>query len=699
MTLHSMPLAALEAVVLDTETTGLDARTARLLQIGALRLSDGRADLDRCLETLVDPGCAVPPASTAIHGIRDEDLKGAPSPAEALKALEDFRGNCVIVGHTINYDLTILGREAELAGLTWSRPPALDVRHLARIANPNLADHGLDSLCSWLGIEIEGRHSAMGDAVATAQVFCTLVPLLRQAGLRTLAEAETAAARMAEREAVEYGEVAGPRPAPVGSDRRQALERIDSYPYRHRVGDVMSSPPVTLGAEKSLEEALPLFVERGVSSLFVVDEAGETGIVTERDVLRAVAAKGAAALEVTLGALRQAPLHTIGQDDFVYRAIGRMDRHSIRHLGVTDASGALVGAVTTRNLLRHRVSTAMLLGDEIDAAGDEVALAKVWAKLPLVARRLSEEEVAPSQTAAVISTEICLLTGRAAALAERRMIEAGHGASPTDYAVLVLGSAGRGESLLSADQDNAIVYRAGEPGGAEDRWLEKLGAQIADILDEVGVPYCKGGVMARNAEWRKSLAAWEETVAVWISRQRPEDLMNVDIFFDGLPVYGDAELGEALRNHAYAQGSKTPSFTHALAGSLRGKEPPLSFFGRLRTGADERLDLKLNGVMPITAAARILSIKSGNPARSTEQRLKGAAAADLISADQAEALIEAHKTLLGMMLAQQLDDSEAGVPPGPRIKPQTLSKAGKDDLREALRRIPDAVDLVREGMF
>ena len=85
----------------------------------------------------------------------------------------------------------------------------------------------------------------------------------------------------------------------------------------------------------------------------------------------------------------------------------------------------------------------------------------------------------------------------------------------------VLGSAGRGESLLAMDQDNALVFADGEPDGAEDRWFAALGAHVADILHEVGVPYCKGGVMAKNPQWRGSLATWRERIADWIGALQP----------------------------------------------------------------------------------------------------------------------------------------------------------------------------------
>src|SRR5690606_19727377 len=140
---------------------------------------------------------------------------------------------------------------------------------------------------------------------------------------------------------------------------------------------------------------------------------------------------------------------------------------------------------------------------------------------------------------------------RAAQLAETRMQDEGMGPPPVPYAVLVLGSAGRGESQLAADQDNAIVYAQGAEGGGEDAYFAELGAQISDILDAAGVPYCRGGVMARNREWRKSLADWRATIDGWVRRQKPEDLLNVDIFFDAVPVHGEFQLAETIWNHAY----------------------------------------------------------------------------------------------------------------------------------------------------
>ena len=159
-------------------------------------------------------------------------------------------------------------------------------------------------------------------------------------------------------------------------------------------------------------------------------------------------------------------------------------------------------------------------------------------------RRILAEGVSARDIAAVISRELGALTGRAGVLAERRMKADGQGDPPCAYALCVLGSAGRGESLLAMDQDNAIIFAEGEPGSAADQWFARLGGIVADILHEVGVPYCKGGVMASNPAWRGSRATWSARVADWITRSNPADLLSVDIFFDLVGVHGDALAGK-----------------------------------------------------------------------------------------------------------------------------------------------------------
>ena len=692
---YSTPLVSLDAVVLDTETTGLDAATARIVQIGVLRLVEGKLASEAHFERLIDPGIAIPAEVSAIHGITDDKVKGAPPFAAVIDELETFIGSSILIGHNVGYDLAVLRNEYERAGRVWRGHRALDVRALARLAAPTLAHYGLKQLCEWLDIKCDPQGAAANDAKSTVRVFEAILPMLRAKDIRTLAEAETALRRLNEEQADQsLGWHEGLTPA---SDQGRPLARIDSYPYRHRVRDVMSAPPITAPAEATVRDALRLLLERKVSSILVKDTAGEMGIVTERDVLRALHAGQEKGLGTPLVEIMSRPLQTIFEGAFLYRAIGRIERLNIRHLAVRNAAGEIIGAVTTRNLLRQRATTAIMLGDEIDSAPDTITLGRAWAKLALMARGLLEEEVDPRTVSAVISSEICVLTRRAAQLAEAAMAKDGWGSAPCRFAVLVLGSAGRGESLLAADQDNAIVYEKGEPGGTEDAWFEELGKRLADILDAVGVPYCKGGVMARNAQWRMSHARWIETIDAWVRRQRPDDVLNVDIFFDGVPVYGDFALGEAIWLHAYEAGQRAPDFQKLLSELARRWHAPFTMFGGIKVDDSGRVDLKKGGLMPVFTGARVLSIRHGVRARSTPDRLRAVVAKGVGSAQEVERALDAHRVILGAMLSQQLADTEQGIPLSPRVDPERLGKTGKAELKQALSRVETIVDMVGEG--
>ena len=142
-----------------------------------------------------------------------------------------------------------------------------------------------------------------------------------------------------------------------------------------------------------------MLTDQRISSLFVrpaqsdssQPRAFETGIITERDVLRAVASHGADALRMPVERLMSQPLAAVPADAFVYRAIGRMSRLEVRHLGVVDETGCVIGALSARDLLRLRAGEAVALGDEIDGADDVRTLARAWAKLPQVAASLLAE--------------------------------------------------------------------------------------------------------------------------------------------------------------------------------------------------------------------------------------------------------------------------------------------------------------------
>ncbi|MCC6780896.1 MAG: CBS domain-containing protein [Hyphomicrobiales bacterium] len=705
---NSTPLMVLDAVVIDTETTGLDPKKAQIVEIGAVRLLEGRIASNATFRRIVRPSEPIPPAAAAVHGLDDAQVVDAPSFAQVWPGFLSFMSGTLLIGHTLGFDLAVLTRECERASLSFPRPRTLDTRLLAQVVEPNLASFTLEGLASWLSLEVVERHSALGDALTTAAIFTALVPRLRDRGIRTLGEAVQACrmltAVLDEQHRAGWVEVAE---APARVDSERTLGRIDSYPYRHRTRDVMHAPPQFVDGGMSVSAALGRMISERISSLYVaagaefdppVLVAAQTGIVTERDILRAIARYGADALAMPVGTLMSRPLAVVPAEAFVYRAIGRMSRLKVRHLGVVDEIGVVVGALSARDLLRLRAEEAVTLGDEIDVAQDAHALGAAWTKLPQVASSLLAEQVNARDVAAVVSRELGALTRQAAVIAEERMRAAGLGAPPCSYAIAVLGSAGRGESLLAMDQDNAIVFAEGEPEGPQDAWFAELGRLVAGILDEVGVPYCKGGVMAKNPAWRGSLATWRARVGDWISRSRPEDLLCVDIFFDMRPVHGDGSLCTGIWREAFDAARGQTGFVKLLAEAAGGLESGLGLFGQFKT-REGRIDLKRTGLFGIVTAARLLAIAHHVVERTTPARLAGVRALAIGGAADLDRLLQAQETFLQLLLSQQIADLEQGVPPSNAVAAKGLSAGEREALRVALAAVAHLDELSRDLIF
>ncbi len=486
--------------------------------------------------------------------------------------------------------------------------------------------------------------------------------------------------------------------ATASSDHRAApapVARLDTYPYRHRVRDVMSQPLIVAARDTALGPAIRQMRDTGVSSLVVFDAfVRAAGILTERDAVRALATSGSTALDQPIDAWMSGPVHTVPADAFAYVALGRMSRLNVRHLVAVDSAGHPVGMVTQRALLRLRAGPALVLGDQIAAARGPGDLSPVKTALPGLAGQLLAEGVGGSGVAAVIASVVCDLTARAAELALRDMAEAGWGPPPADWCVLVLGSGGRGESLLAADQDNAIIHAG---GAAEDPWFAEVGRRIGDILALAGIPLCKGEVMARNPEWRHTRQGWRDHVDGWIRRKEGESLLNIDIFFDLHPVYGNHALAEELHGHALAAAAGSRLFLRLLAADIEHMHTPIGLFGRIRT-QNGRFNIKINGLFPVVTAARVLAIRHRLTALSTADRLAALVARDVLGAADAERLGDAHRVLIETLLEQQIVDIAAGAEPGNQVDPRRLGPAKRRQLKQALQGAELAAAIVQSGV-
>lgn len=170
-----MPRKKCIEIVLDVETTGLDYTKERMVEFAAIRLENGKMK-DR-FETLINPEQHIRKSSIAIHGIKEEDVKDAPTEAEVMPMILDFIGDYPIVAHNVIFDYSFIN-EASLRQT--GKPitnPRIDSQMMFKEIYPELESCGLESLMTKFNIEFSTRHRAMADTEGLAKAYPELKKL------------------------------------------------------------------------------------------------------------------------------------------------------------------------------------------------------------------------------------------------------------------------------------------------------------------------------------------------------------------------------------------------------------------------------------------------------------------------------------------------------------------------------------------
>ncbi len=193
--LERRALSELAYTVFDTETTGLDPSAGdEIISISAVRIVNGRLLRQESFDQLVDPRRSPSKESIRIHGITPRMLEGKPTIDVVLPAFARFAEDTILVGHNVAFDMRFLQMKERQTGQRFIQP-VLDTLLLSAVVHPNSREHELEANAQRLGIPIIGRHTSLGDAILTGEIFIKLIPLLAGRGVLTLQDALAASRR------------------------------------------------------------------------------------------------------------------------------------------------------------------------------------------------------------------------------------------------------------------------------------------------------------------------------------------------------------------------------------------------------------------------------------------------------------------------------------------------------------------------
>lgn len=448
-----------------------------------------------------------------------------------------------------------------------------------------------------------------------------------------------------------------------------------------KVSTLLSRAPLHCSPRTSVAEAARIMRDNKVSSLGVTEPGTDTllGMITIRDLAHRVLAEGrdpsTAVREVMTAEPATLPPDSLGSD-----VLQLMIEHSIGHLPIVD-DGHFVGMITQTDITRFQASTAASLVKDILRAESVADMADVSRRIPRLLLQLVGANQAHEVITRLITDVADTITRRLLAMAEAEL-----GAAPVPYLWLACGSQGRQEQSGLSDQDNCI-FLDDSVTTADMPYFDALARRVSDGLNECGYVYCPGDMMATNPRWCQPVRIWRKYFHEWAVTHEPQSQMLASVMFDLRPIGGAASLFRNLQAETLEMASRNSIFVaHMIANSLK-HVPPLGLirgFSTVRTGPyRNHIDMKHNGVIPVTDLARVYALQGRITDVNTRSRLLAAQEAGVISESGARDLIEAYDVIAMLRLQNQAHLIKEGREISNYLAPADLSDFERNHLRDA----------------
>jgi CBS domain-containing protein len=458
------------------------------------------------------------------------------------------------------------------------------------------------------------------------------------------------------------------RADPVGRERREFISLMAS-----RVRDAPLRKPFYVDGDTDLVSLCRQLAEHCRTGALVRD-GDRLGIFTTTD-LRDALLLGVPPEKLPVRDVAIFEPLSVSADAELFDALILMLRHGFHRLIVRDGD-EIVGVLTQLDLMAFVANHSQLIALEAEHAATVSELGAAARQVDGMIRVLSDDGVRIEVIAGLVGGLNRRIFQRLWTLLAPEELRA-------NSCLVVMGSEGRGEQIIKTDQDNALILRDGF--GFDG--LEAVTNAFTAALIGFGYPPCPGGIMLSRPLWRQPLEGFRAALRDWTYGSNPNGPMNLAIFLDAAAVAGDARLLDEARAYLRRLLAGSDVFYARFAGAIEQFGGEGGWWRRLpglRGREAAEIDLKKLGIFPLVHGVRTLALQYGVAALGTVDRLHGLADAGRIDAGLARDLGDALHCLMGLKLASNLRQIDAGQSPDNAVRLVDLGTLERQTLKDSL---------------
>lgn len=471
-------------------------------------------------------------------------------------------------------------------------------------------------------------------------------------------------------------------------DKQSEIHYFQSLSY--------NKAPLKTIASTIIKDVAQLMTDNLMNNIIVTEQNIPIGIVTDTD-LRTKIATGRFPITDTIDKVMSSPVITVEQNTSLPEAQLLMLKYNITHLCVTEDGSdksEIKGVISEHDLIVAQSNNPGVLIKEIKRSLNAKDLKSVREKLSELIQNSISKNI-PLPHIFNISGEITsAIVKRAVELAILEM-----GSPPARFAWLCIGSQGRKEQLLLADQDSFLVFEdvaADKYRDVKDYFL-KLAKKVTATLEKVGYELCPYGNMASNMSWCKSLTDWTKQYNTWMNTPGENTDEIAGIFFDYEIAFGEIQLEEALTDTIFKNVKNNQLFFDYLGNDALKKPAPLSFFKKFNVEEEgpnkDKFDIKTRALLPLIDGARLFTLSHNiKGINNTYLRFKQLAMVEPKFSEIYLSCAESFLTLSKFRTLEGLKNDNSGQ----FINLEELSKQDKEKLKSCFAPIKELEELIKD---